>query len=62
MLNDEYEQTQHVFGALCKFLRIGTSRIRNRELSTVAGKTRVRFDLVDVSLFIHLFAFFFITI
>lgn len=39
----------HIFGAVCKFLRIGPSRIRNRELSVNEnGQTRVQFELIDV--------------
>lgn len=47
LLNDEYEQMQHVFGAISKFLRVNGSRLRNRELTTDNGQTRVRFQLVD---------------
>ena len=47
LLNDEYEQAQHVFGALCKFLRLSSNRIKNFELKIENGKTRVAFSLVE---------------
>jgi hypothetical protein len=47
LLNDQYQQVQHIFGALCKFLRISPSRVRSRELTVENGLTRVCFHLID---------------
>lgn len=49
LLNDVYEQLQHIFGAIGKFLRVSPSRLRNRELSIENGQTRVRFHLAEAS-------------
>lgn len=49
LLNDKYEQLQHVFGAIGKFLRISPSRMRHRELSVENGQTRVRFHLTETN-------------
>lgn len=51
LLNDQYEQLQHVFGAISKFLRVPASRMRQRELSVENGgqQTRVRFQLIEAS-------------
>ena len=37
MLNDEYQQAQHIFGALAKFLRLNPMRIKSRELNIQNG-------------------------
>ncbi|CAF0722239.1 unnamed protein product [Brachionus calyciflorus] len=47
LLNDNYEQVNHVFGAMCKFLRINNSRIKNRELMIENGLTRVSFTIFE---------------
>lgn len=38
LLNDEYLQVHHIFGALCKFLRLNANRIKNREMCLENGK------------------------
>lgn len=50
LLNDQYQQVHHIFGALCKFLRISPNRLKNRELVLENGLTRVSFHLIDDNL------------
>ena len=40
MLNDEYQQAQHIFGALAKFLRLNPLRIKSRELNIQNGRSQ----------------------
>jgi hypothetical protein len=49
LLNAEYQQSQHIFGALCKFLRLSSFRIKNRSLSFENGRTKVSFKLINVT-------------
>lgn len=46
-LSDEYMEIQHIFAALCKFLRINSNRLKDGECITENGQTRVNFLLVD---------------
>ena len=39
VLNDEYLETKHIYGALCKFLRIGLNRIKNEFIKVENGKS-----------------------
>jgi hypothetical protein len=48
ILNDEYRQVKHIFGALCKFLHISSERMKNHELKIDNGQTKVNFTLYDV--------------
>jgi hypothetical protein len=48
ILNDEYKQIKHIFGALSKFLHISSDRMKNHELSIENGHTNVSFTLYDV--------------
>jgi hypothetical protein len=51
LLNDEYLHTKHIYGALCKFLRLSsTHRIASDLLHvTESGHTRVSFYLADTA-------------
>ena len=37
LLNQKYEKVQHVFGALCKFLKLSMIRIKNRHIKIDFG-------------------------
>jgi len=37
ILNEKYEKVQHIFGALCKFLKLSPIRIKNRQVKIDNG-------------------------
>ncbi len=47
LLNDEYMESKHIFGALCKFLRLNSERVKCDEVRKENEQTRVSFYLTD---------------